>query len=98
MVKGRLSLPGPSRGSSIGIEGLFMSSRLTLLGSRLSAAGTVNLTATQPLGRSWHLMLSARNLFDATYADPVSSSHRQDAITQNGRVARIGLTWKFWRP
>jgi outer membrane receptor for ferrienterochelin and colicins len=98
MAKGRVSFPGPSRGSSIGVEGLFMSSRQTVLGSRLSAAGTVNLTATQPLGRSWELSVSARNLFDVTYADPASSAHQQDAITRNGRTARIGLTWKFWKP
>jgi iron complex outermembrane receptor protein len=98
MVKGRLSVPGLSRGSSIALEGLFMSGRQTLLGSRLAATGTVNLTATQPFGRSWELLVSARNVFGATYADPASSAHRQDAITQNGRTARIGLTWKFWKP
>jgi hypothetical protein len=43
-------------------------------------------------------MLTARNLFDMTYDDPVSSAHRQEAIAQNGRTARIGLTWKFWQP
>jgi iron complex outermembrane receptor protein len=96
MAKGRITVPGPWRDFSIGLEALFMSGRQTLLGSRLAPAGTINVTATQPLGRSWELVASARNLFDATYADPASSSHRQDAITQNGRTARIGLTWKFW--
>jgi outer membrane receptor for ferrienterochelin and colicins len=96
MAKGRVGLAGPWRGSSIGVEALLMSSRQTLLGSRLSPTGTVNVTARQPIGRSWELVVSARNLLNATYADPVSSSHRQDAIEQNGRTARIGLTWKFW--
>jgi iron complex outermembrane receptor protein len=97
MVKGRISSAGPWRGFLIAVEGLFMSSRLTLLGTRLSSSATLNVTATQALGGSWELSASARNLFDATYADPASSSHRQDAIAQNGRTARLGLTWKFWK-
>jgi outer membrane receptor protein involved in Fe transport len=37
-----------------------------------------------------------RNLFDAEYSDPVSGQHRQEAIQQNGRTARIGLRWTLW--
>ena len=98
MAKGRISGRGPWRGSLLALEAVYMSSRNTLLGSRLPAAGTVNLTVIQRLGRSWELTGSVRNLLNATYADPASSSHRQDAITQNGRTARVGLTWKFWQP
>ena len=32
------------------------------------------------------------------YFDPVSGQHKQDAIEQNGRTARIGLSWKLWQP
>ena len=39
----------------------------------------------------WHV----RNIFDTKYSDPVSEQHLQEAVEQNGRTARIGLTWKF---
>ena len=69
---------------------------MTLAGSRVSAAATVNVTMVQPLGRAWELFAGVRNLFDAQYLDPVSIQHMQDAIPQNGRTARIGLRWKMW--
>ena len=50
----------------------------------------------QPLGRSWELFGSVRNIFDAGLLGPGSAQHRQDAIPQNGRTARIGLRWKLW--
>ena len=63
---------------------------------RCQRAATVNVNMVQPLGRSWELYGSVRNIFDAQYSDPVSSQHLQDAIPQNGRTARIGLRWKLW--
>ena len=96
MVKARISLPGPTARSFVSVEGQYLSSRGTLAGSKVSAAATVNVTMVQPLGRSWELSGSVRNIFDARYSDPVSSQHRQDAISQNGRTARIGLRWRLW--
>jgi outer membrane receptor protein involved in Fe transport len=78
------------------VQAQYLSSRGTLTGSRVSPAGTVNLTMVQPLGQSWELTGTVRNIFDARYSDPVSTQHRQDAIAQNGRTARIGLRWKLW--
>jgi outer membrane receptor protein involved in Fe transport len=97
LVKTRLTVPFPTRGSFVSFEGLFMSSRATLGGARVPAAATVNATASQPLGRSWELVASVRNLFDVEYADPASSDHRQDSIVQNGRTARIGLRLTLWQ-
>jgi outer membrane receptor protein involved in Fe transport len=57
---------------------------------------TVNVTLRQPLGPSWELFGGVRNLFDAQYADPASSQHRQNTIAQNGRTARIGIRWTLW--
>jgi outer membrane receptor for ferrienterochelin and colicins len=96
LMKGRISLPSPSVGSFVSIEGLLMSSRRTLGGEHLPAAGTVNVTAAYPLARSLELVASVRNLFDVDYADPASSDHRQDSILQNGRTARIGVRLKLW--
>jgi len=93
MAKARISVPGPTRRSFVTVEGQYLSSRKTLATSEVSTSATVNVTIVQPLGRSWELFGGARNVFDAQYADPASSQHRQDAIPQNGRTARIGLRW-----
>lgn len=96
MAKARISLPGPTNQSFVSVEGQHLGSRATLMGSKVSAAATVNVTLVQPLGRSWELSGGVQNIFDAQYSDPVSSQHRQDAIAQNGRTARIGLRWRLW--
>ena len=95
MTKLRLSVPGPSKRSFVSAEVLAMSSRRTLAGNTLSPTATANVTITVPIGPAFELVGSARNLFNAEYADPVSDQNLQDAITQNGRTLRIGLTWKF---
>jgi outer membrane receptor for ferrienterochelin and colicins len=96
IAKARISLPGPTDQSFVSVEGQYLSSRGTISGADVSAAATVNVTMVQPLGPSWELSGSVRNIFDARYSDPVSSQHRQDAISQNGRTARIGLRWMLW--
>ena len=96
IAKARISVPGPTDRSFVSVEGQYLSSRGTLAGSKVSAAAIVNVTMVQPLGRSWELSGSVRNIFDARYSDPVSTQHLQDAIVQNGRTARIGLRWKLW--
>jgi outer membrane receptor for ferrienterochelin and colicins len=96
MVKARISLPGPTKRSFVSVDGQYLSSRGTLAGTTVSSAQTLGVTMVQPLGRSWELSGSVRNIFDAQYSDPVSTQHRQDAIFQNGRTARIGLRWMLW--
>jgi outer membrane receptor for ferrienterochelin and colicins len=91
----RISHPGPAR-STISAEGQYFSSRQTLAGSTVSGAAVVNATVVVPLGRAWEITGTVRNIFDAQYRDPVSSQHRQEAILQNGRTARIGLRWRLW--
>ena len=107
VVKARLSVPGPTPHSFVSLEGQFLSSRATLVRAdradgytflpRVPGAATLNLSIVQPLGRSWELFGSVRNLFNNEYLDPVSGQHEQEAIAQNGRTARIGLTWKLWK-
>jgi outer membrane receptor for ferrienterochelin and colicins len=97
VAKARFSISGPTRGSSISVEGRYLSSRTTIAGPPVSATGTVDLHVIQPLGRAWQLFGGVRNLFGAEHADPVSESHRQDAVAQNGRTARIGLRWQLWK-
>ena len=104
MAKARVSLPGPFGRSFISIEGQYLSSRTTfprpdsgdgLYTGKVGAAATANVTLVQPLGRTWELTGGIRNLFDTKYSDPVSEQPVQESIEQNGRTARIGLTWKF---
>ena len=95
MIKGRLSLPAFTAKSYLAIEGLFIGQRRTLYGDPTGAAFTTNVTLTQPLGTSWEVVGTVRNLFDVDYSDPASSQHLQDTIPQNGRTARIGLRWTF---
>jgi outer membrane receptor protein involved in Fe transport len=38
---------------------------------------------------------TAMNVFDTSYANPVSDDLRQDTVPQNGRTLRVGLTWRF---
>jgi outer membrane receptor for ferrienterochelin and colicins len=95
MAKARLSLRGPAPRSTVSVEGQYLSRRETLAGATVSAATTLNVTMVQPLGQSWELFGGVRNIFDDRYADPVSSGHMQDSISQNGRTARIGLQWRL---
>jgi iron complex outermembrane receptor protein len=103
VAKGRVSVPGPLSRSFVSVEGQFLSSRATLarpaadgsmVAGRVGSAATANVTLVQPLGRTWELTAGVRNLFDSKYSDPVSDQHVQEAVEQNGRTARIGLTWK----
>ena len=98
VAKGRLSLPGPTPRSFVSIEAQYLSSRATLAGLRVSGATTLNVHIVQPIGDAWELFGGSQNLLDRKYFDPVSSQHIHDSIEQNGRTARIGLTWRYWRP
>jgi outer membrane receptor for ferrienterochelin and colicins len=95
MLKARVSVAGPIDQSFISVEALHLSSRTTLAGHRLPSATLATVTMIQPVGRSFELSGTVRNLFNEQYADPASSNHVQDSISQNGRTVRIGLRWKL---
>jgi iron complex outermembrane receptor protein len=107
VAKARISLPGPTPRSFVSVEAQYLSSRTTLTREDLEngykfapsvpGASTLNVNIIQPLGSSWELSGGIRNLFNSKYLDPVSGQHVQEAISQNGRTARIGLTWKLWQ-
>jgi hypothetical protein len=98
IAKARMSMRGLTRESSVSIEGRYLSGRTTLSGPPVAGAASVNLHLVQPLGRSWDLVGGVRNVLGTVYSDPVSDQHRQHAIEQNGRTARIGVHWKLWQP
>jgi len=93
MAKGRISFSGPTRRSIVSVEILYLSRRQTLGSAAVTMAAPTSVTMIQPLGGSWELFGSVHNIFNQQYADPASSGHLQDVITQNGRTARIGLRW-----
>jgi iron complex outermembrane receptor protein len=98
IAKARISLPGPTRGSFVSMEGQYLSSRNTIAGPPLRQKATMNVHVLQPLGPSWQLFGGVQNVFGSAYLDPVSENHLQDAIAQNGRTARIGIRWSLWEP
>jgi len=95
IVKGRVSMPVVSTGSSIALEVNALSSRRTVRGATTGNVVKTNVTMSQPISSSLELFGSIRNLFDLEYADPVADYHWQDAVTQNGRTWNIGLRWHF---
>ena len=93
----KLSLIVPlARQASVGVEGQFLGQRLTLDRATLPATFLANLSF---VSGGWlphaQFSLSVHNLFDRTYQMPGAEEHRQQALTQNGRTLRAGLTWEF---
>jgi outer membrane receptor for ferrienterochelin and colicins len=98
VLKIRGGLPLRAAGGFASMELQYLGRRATLGGGSVAPATVVNATLQHPLGRSLQVMVTARNLFDARYADPASAEHVQDSIQQNGRTIRIGLRWTWWQP
>jgi iron complex outermembrane receptor protein len=95
MAKGRVSAPLFGRGSSLALELIAIGNRWTVRGTHVPAATTANVTLIKPLGRSFELLGTMRNLFDVEYADPASDQHLQETIPRNGRTFHVGIGWKF---
>jgi outer membrane receptor for ferrienterochelin and colicins len=94
IVQGRVSVSGPLPRSTVSVDGWYLSGRQTIGRMPLDASTSVNVTVLQPIGRVWQLFGTVSNVFDDEYLDPVA--HKQQAIAQNGRTARIGLRWQLW--
>jgi outer membrane receptor for ferrienterochelin and colicins len=97
LAKARLSVPGARARSFASVEWQYLSARTTLAGTNVAPVLLAHATFEWPLGRAITLAGQLRNVFDARYADPASDEHLVDAIEQNGRSARIGVRWQFWR-
>ena len=96
-VKLRLATSGPLPGSTVALDARYISARQTLRGATLGGVAIADVSVVAPLTRSFEVIGSIRNLLDATYADPASDAHLDDAIPQNGVSARVGLRWTFDR-
>lgn len=95
LVQARGWAPLPWAGAGLSVELRGISRRMALAGASVDGATTMNLGLTVPLGRRFVLEANARNIFDTTVAEPGSEEHRQRAIVQNGRVMRVGVTWRY---
>lgn len=83
---------------SAGLELQQVSARRTLTGHVVPGVMLPNLTLFwDGVPRPVTLSATIYNLFNASYADPGSEEHRQDALRQYGRTFRIDLTVRFRR-
>lgn len=83
---------------SAGLELQHVSARQTLGGHEVRGVLLPNLTLFwDGVPRPVTLSATVYNLFNASYADPGSEEHRQDALRQYGRSFRVNLTVRFRR-
>ncbi len=94
----KLHLSAPLGGSKLvcGVEALFTSRRNTLAGGKAGSFLVVNTTLfARELAKGLDISVSAYNLLDRRYGVPGSTEHVQDVIVQDGRSARLSLTYRF---
>lgn len=94
---GHLSKAGlqvPVRAFMLGVDGLYVGSRLTLAGEPLGGffIPSVTLTSTR---RRVNVQVGIYNVFDRQYADPGAEEHAQQAIGQDGRTALARVRFAF---
>jgi iron complex outermembrane receptor protein len=93
---GKLQVSVPmKRAGTLAADVQLMSARRTLSGADVDSVALVGVTGRVDVGRGWAATIALRNAFDATYADPGSAEHPEDAIVQDGRTLRVGLEWHF---
>jgi iron complex outermembrane receptor protein len=91
-----LDVPVARTGLRLGFNGARIGSRNTILGGTVDGAfvGDLTLSRQVPSG-GLGFVISIRNLFDESYADPGSVEHLQYAIPQDGTTTSAEVTWKF---
>ena len=73
-----------------------LSSRLTRDGNVVDGYLLPNLTITAPFaGRRGHVSFDIRNLTNERHSDPAGDDYLQQAVQQNGRTARVFVTFGF---
>ena len=73
-----------------------LSARWTPRGTVVGAYVVPNLTISRAArGRGLGLSFTIANLTNTAYADPVSTDFDQAAVAQDGRTARMRLSWSF---
>jgi outer membrane receptor protein involved in Fe transport len=96
MVKVNLLVPLLEERLMGAVEAQYESGRKTLNDEKTDDIFLTNLTlVSKGLLKGLTLSASVYNLFDQSYAYPVSPEHYQDTIEQNGRTFRIKLDYAF---
>ena len=90
-----LTLPLARRRAYLGLDGDYVSERLTKEGA-LPGRYKQHLNLSIPrLGGRLDLGLLVRNLFDTRYSDPAGDEHVQDAIPRDGRTVQLRASFRF---
>ena len=79
----------------LGSDIQFVSKRETILGNTAPSFTVANVTVHSLNFKGWDLSANIYNLFNKQYGDVVSLSHKQDLITQDGRIYRLKATYEF---
>lgn len=96
LLKFAWTAPGWFAGSTIGLNGQYVSSRLSRSNARLAGYLRANAQLSiAPPGRPWSVAFGVYNLGDEHHLDPVGPELLQDAIRQDGREFRLQLGWAF---
>ncbi|MFN7985694.1 MAG: TonB-dependent receptor [Vicinamibacterales bacterium] len=90
-----LSVPLPAN-IAASFDMQVLSSRLTRDGNVVDGYVLPNLTITAPFaGRRGHVSFDIRNLTNERHSDPAGDDYAQQAVQQNGRTARVFVTFGF---
>jgi outer membrane receptor protein involved in Fe transport len=83
-------------GTCVALDLHALSARWTPRGTEVGAYVVPNVTVSrQSRGRGLGFAFTVANLTDTAYADPVSTDFEQAAVVQDGRTARLRLSWTF---
>jgi len=96
LAKLAYSTPLPWAGLRLGYEWQAESARRTLDGSELGGFAVSNLhLSTAGWARGLEVSLSIFNLTDKQYAHPAADTNWQNALEQDGRSVKLGLSYHF---
>jgi iron complex outermembrane receptor protein len=81
----------PVSGFFVGMEGQYVSDRMTIRGTRVEGGFIPNMTLSSPARHRLDVSASLYNVFDKRLSDPGAEEHLQSSIPQDGRtfLARV---------
>lgn len=91
----KLAFQIPIARMTLGLEGQYVSERLTIRQETLPGVFLPNVALTAPIGRRLELTAGIYNAFNASYSDPGAEEHVQRSIPQDGRTALVRARVRF---
>ena len=83
-------------GLAVAADLQFLSPRLAISGTKTDAVWLATATVTKKqIVRGLDLAASVYNLFNQHFDDPASAAHSPDIVRQDGRTARVTLTYRL---